>query len=216
MGLFGKTPDLADQKTQVQEWTRKIRKEGLTLDRQIRGIQREEEKLKKCLKEAARKGDKDVCRIYAQGLIRSKKAISKIYTSKAQLNSIQLHMKEQLAVLKSVGAFKQSTEVLQAIQELCKLPQIAAAMREMSKEMMKAGVLEEMVQESFEGLEDADLEEAADEEVDNVLWQLTAGQLGKAPVAASHDLPANSAHAAAESDEEALDNMQSRLEALRN
>lgn len=60
------------------------------------GIQREEEKIKRSLKDAAKKGDKDVCRVYAKELVRSKKAIGKLYTSKAHLNSIQMHMKEQL------------------------------------------------------------------------------------------------------------------------
>ena len=62
------------------------------------GIKREEEKIKRSIKEAAKKGDKDVCLVYAKELIRSKKAINKIYTSKAHLNSIQMHMKEQLGI----------------------------------------------------------------------------------------------------------------------
>lgn len=65
------------------------------------GIKREEEKIKRSLKEAAKKGDKDVCRIYAKELIRSKKAVSKIYASKAHLNSIQMHMQEQLGLASS-------------------------------------------------------------------------------------------------------------------
>ena len=66
-------------------------------------IKREEEKIKRSIKEAAKKGDKDVCRIYAKELVRSKKAITKIYTSKAHLNSIQLHMKEQLGKSQSIS-----------------------------------------------------------------------------------------------------------------
>lgn len=60
------------------------------------GIQREEEKIKRSLKEAASKNDKQVCTILAKEIIRSRKAISKIYTSKAHLNSVQLQMKNQL------------------------------------------------------------------------------------------------------------------------
>ena len=41
--------------------------------------------------------------------------------------------------------------------------------------MMKAGIIEEMVEETMEGLEDDDLEEAADTEVEKVLWELTKG-----------------------------------------
>ena len=41
--------------------------------------------------------------------------------------------------------------------------------------MMKAGIIEEMVEDTMEGLEDDDLEEAADTEVEKVLWELTKG-----------------------------------------
>jgi len=62
----------------------------------LTGIQREEEKIKRSLKEAAKKGDKDVCRILAKQVIKSRKAVNKIYTSKAHINSVQLQMKNQL------------------------------------------------------------------------------------------------------------------------
>jgi charged multivesicular body protein 3 len=48
------------------------------------------------MKEAAKKGDRDVCIILAKEIIHSRKAISKIYTSKAHINSISMQMKNQL------------------------------------------------------------------------------------------------------------------------
>lgn len=60
------------------------------------GIQREEEKVKRSMKEAAKKGDRAVCVILAKEVLRARKAITKIQTSKAHLNSIQLQMKNQL------------------------------------------------------------------------------------------------------------------------
>ena len=45
-----------------QEWNKRLRKEGYTLDRQINGIKREELKVTRSIKEAAKKGDKDVCK----------------------------------------------------------------------------------------------------------------------------------------------------------
>lgn len=75
------------------------------------------------------------------------------------------------AVVKTTGALQKSTQVMQSVQALVKIPEVAATMRELSKEMMKAGILEEMVNETFESLEDQDeLEEAADEEIDNVIY----------------------------------------------
>jgi hypothetical protein len=62
----------------------------------ILAIQREEDKVRHSLKDAAKKGDKGVCTILAKEIIRARKAITKIHTSKAHLNSIQLQMKNQL------------------------------------------------------------------------------------------------------------------------
>lgn len=59
-------------------------------------IQREEEKVKRSIKDAAKKGQKDVCIILAKEMIQSKRAVSKLYASKAQMNSVLLSMKNQL------------------------------------------------------------------------------------------------------------------------
>jgi len=221
MGLFGKSQE-KNPKDMVNEWSHKIRKEGYQLDRQIRAIKREEEKVKISLKEAAKKGDKGVCTILAKEIVRARKAIAKIHTSKAHLNSIQLQMKNQLATLRVAGSLQKSTEVMQAMQSLISVPEVAATMRDLSREMMRAGIIEEMLEETMGTLEDQDeLEEEAQEEVDKVLWELTAGQLGQAPAAVTDTLPATGISEAAGAsavmeDEEELEDMQSRLQALRS
>lgn len=222
MGLFGKSQE-RNPKEMVQEWTSKLRKESYALDRQIRSIQREEDKLKRSLKEAAKKNDKEVCTILAKELIRSRKAVNKIYTSKAHINSVQLQMKNQLATVRVAGSLSKSTEVMTAMQALVKLPEVAASMREMSKEMMKAGIIEEMIDETMESLEDVEeMEEEAQKEIDKVLWEITAGKLGEAPAAPlaaptkEGEGESSRATADAEDEEEDLEAMQSRLQALRS
>ena len=44
----------------------------------------------------------------------------------------------------------QSTEVMQAMQQLVKIPEVAKTMQDMSKEMMKAGILEEMMEDTMD------------------------------------------------------------------
>jgi charged multivesicular body protein 3 len=219
MGLFGKAPD---PKEQVQEWGKKIRKEGNNLDRQINAIKREEMKVTKSLKEAAKKGDKDVCHILAKEIINSRKAVTRLYTAKANLNSVQLQMKGQLATVKIAGALSSSAEVMKSMNALVKLPETQKAMMELSREMMKAGVIEEMLETTMEGLDgEDDMEEAAQEEVDKIILELTTGKLGEAPTAVKDTLPApvaSSAKATEESEESEgeLEEMQNRLEALRS
>ncbi|VVC33464.1 Hypothetical protein CINCED_3A009590 [Cinara cedri] len=140
MGIFGKSPS-ADPKEQVKQWTSTIRKESYKLDRQIRGIQREEEKVKRSMKEAAKKGNKDVCIILAKEILRSRKTINKLYTSKTHMNSIQMQMKNQLSILRMAGSLQKSTEVMQTMHNLIKVPEVAATMRDLSKEMMKVKYL---------------------------------------------------------------------------
>lgn len=156
------------------------------MDRQVRAIRNEEEKVKRSLKQAAAKGDRDTCTILAKEIVRSRKATNRIFTTKAHLNSVQMQMKNQLATLRVAGALAKSSEVMQAMQNLVRVTEISGIMREMSKEMMKAGIIEEMLDETMESVEDTeDLEEEVQSEVDkasilyilnymkiNVLWSI--------------------------------------------
>lgn len=191
------------------------------IDRQIRDIQREEEKVKRSIKDAAKKGQKDVCVILAKEMIQSKRAVTKLYASKAQMNSVLLSMKNQLALVRVAGALQKSTEVMKAMQSLVKIPEIQASMRELSKEMMRAGIIEEMLEDTFESMEDGeDMEEAAEMEVDKILFEITAGALGKAPSKVTDALPetepVGAAAASEDESEEDIEDMQSRLAALRS
>lgn len=81
------------------------------------GIQREEEKVKRSLREAAKKGDKDVCLILAKEILHARKAISKIYVSKAHINSVSMQMKNQLGKLNE-ELFLKSNVLLNCLSQL--------------------------------------------------------------------------------------------------
>ncbi|KAL5283102.1 CHMP3 family protein [Megaselia abdita] len=224
MGLFGKSQQ-KDPKEQVNEWTSKIRKEGYQLDRQIRSIQREEEKVKRTLKQSAAKGDKESCVILAKEIVRARKSINRIHTSKAHLNSIQLQMKNQLATLRVAGSLQKSTEVMQAMQRLVKYPELAGIMQDMSKEMMRAGIIEEMLEETMDSIDESEeMEEEAQSEIDKVLWEITEGKLGEAPLPPEATVASTSSKyqevEEEENDEEEAENelkeMQTRLASLRS
>lgn len=195
------------------------RLEGVKLRYQFLAIQREEEKVKRSLKEAAKKNDKDTCLILAKEIIRARKAISKIYTSKAHINSVMLQMKNQLATLRVAGSLQKSTEVMSAMQRLIRIPEVAQTMQEMSKEMMKAGIIEEMLDETFEDMEDTEeMEEAAQNEIDKVLFEITEGKIGEAPLPPTDtevkEKPTSTEEP--EEDEQEIEEMQSRLAALKS
>ncbi|XP_023210455.1 charged multivesicular body protein 3-like [Centruroides sculpturatus] len=185
----------------------------------ISAIQREEEKAKRSLKDAAKKNNKDVCVILAKEILRSRKAVSRLYASKAQINSVMMNMNQQLATIRLSGSLQKSTDVMKSMQNLIKLPEIAKTMQDLSKEMLRAGIIDEMLEDTLEGMDDQELEDEAQEEVDKVLWELTAGQLGEAPAAVTESLPAEKeaeAESAVDAEDTDVTEMQERLEALRN
>uniref|UniRef100_A0A8C5BMB1 Charged multivesicular body protein 3 n=1 Tax=Gadus morhua TaxID=8049 RepID=A0A8C5BMB1_GADMO len=90
-----------------------------------------------------------------------------------------------------------------------------------SKIRKEMRVIDRQIRDTFESMEDGeDMEEAAEEEVDKILFDITAGALGKAPSKVTDALPemeAQGATAASEDEsEEDIEEMQSRLAALRS
>ncbi|KAG5285161.1 hypothetical protein AALO_G00000210 [Alosa alosa] len=225
MGLFGKTSE-KPPKDLINEWSLKIRKEMRVIDRQIRDIQREQEKVKRSIKDAAKKGQKDVCVVLAKEMIQSKRAVSKLYASKAQMNSILLSMKNQLSLLRVAGALQKSTEVMKAMQNLVKDSKDDTGHHRgnsQGDDERCAGIIEEMLEDTFEGMEDEEeMEEEAEAEVDKILFEITAGALGKAPSKVTDALPepepqgATAASEEEEEEEEDIEEMQTRLAALRS
>lgn len=77
-----------------------------------------------------------------------------------------------------MGHMQKSAVVMKHMNQMMKVPQISAVCQAMSKEMMKAGIIGEMVSDSFEMLDNDDIDELADQEVDKVLFEITEGQFG--------------------------------------
>lgn len=145
-----------------------------------------------------------------------------------QINSAVMGMQHQLASMRMAGSIQSSNEVMIAMQKLVKVPEIMQTMRELSKEMTKAGIIEEMIEETMESIEPEELEEQAavrfitfitgtylthifQEEVDKVLWEVTQGELGKAPSAVTDELTSEEAEFRRQADQ-----MVSQLEAAKS
>ncbi|KAG2228301.1 hypothetical protein INT45_011093 [Circinella minor] len=201
----------------VKKWRQEIRSQQRMIQRQIQAIDAEEAKVKKSIKQVAKKGDTKICKMLAKELIRSQQHKDRLYTSKAQLNSIIMQLEHQLATIKVAGTLQRSGEVMKLVNQLVRLPELSQTMQQMSMEMTKAGLMDEMINDTMEMMDDDDIEEAADEEVNNVLYQITDGMLGEAGnVGPALD---KKPEVQIEEDEEEegpeLDMMQKRLQALK-
>ncbi|KNZ53654.1 hypothetical protein VP01_3173g3 [Puccinia sorghi] len=182
--LYGPSPE-----ERVRKWQAKIRTEERQMDREIRGIESAQNKVKIQLKQLAAKNDLKNCKMLAKEIVRSNKQKDRLYTSKARLNSIRMQLQHQLATLKISGTLQKSTEIMKLSNSLMKLPELNKTMQEMSKEMMKvrwnrsmrAGIMSEMMEDAIDTLDEdeEELEEEAEAEVQNVLFSITDGKLGQ-------------------------------------
>ncbi|XP_074561931.1 vacuolar protein sorting-associated protein 24 homolog 1-like isoform X4 [Curcuma longa] len=175
-----------DPQQQLREWQRRLRQEGRNIDRQIRDVQREEKNVQKAIKEAAKRNDMASAKSLAKEIVRSRRAVNRLYENKAQLNSVSMHLGELVATARTVGHLSKSAEVMKLVNNLMKAPEVAATMQEFSKEMTKAGVMEEMVNDAVDtALDSEDIEEEIEEEVDKVLAAIAGETISELPDATS-------------------------------
>jgi len=203
-----------DPKEQVRKWKQSMRGEQRKVDRQIRDIQREEAKVKRSIKDAAKRGHDSECKMLAKEIVRARKVQTRLHTSKAHMNSVVMQMENQLAQQKLTGHVAKSTEIMKMMNKLTKVSQIAEVMQGMQKEMCKAGVIEEMVDDAFEMMEDQN-EEEADEEVERVMTELAADATSGMQSAPTQQPAAQQEQAADEEEEEDMELMRSRLAQLK-
>ena len=209
--MFGwsKAPD---PKEQVKEWKKQMRGEERKLDRQIQKIKNEETKVKQSIKQAAKRGDMSTAKLLAKEIVRSRKAVSRLHTSKAQMNSVVMQMQNQMAQQKVMGHMVKSTQIMGAMNRLVKIGDISQTMQAMQQEMCKAGLIEEMVDDSMEALDDDDDDDAADEEVDKVMQELNADTFANSSSAPTRQVQQQEA---AEEDDAEEEQMRARLQELR-
>ena len=201
----------------MRKWQSELRKEQRAVDRQIRDIERTRKSVEKDVRAAAKRGDTKSCRILAREMVRAKSTVARLYTNKANLNSVGLKLGEQLATVSAVGHLEKIASVMAAMSKLMNQGEMAKSLAEMSREMMKAGVIEEMVNDGIESaLDEEDLEEEADAEVAKVLADVAGDMLKDLPGMESvASLVQAKEEPAAQQEEEEMDGLRERLAAVR-
>lgn len=203
-----------------------IRSNTRKLDRDMNQLKVLDQKTRQYILAASKRGQRNPSqakqaaqesRTFAKELIRIRKQSSRLATSKAQLQSVQMQVNEAFSVRKIEGSIKASTGIMKDVNTLVRLPELTGTMRELSQELMKAGIIEEMVGDS---LPDDDLLEGEDEEaeseVDKVLGEILQGKLPKAKVDEKPVEEPGVPEEDLEDQEATLEQMRGRLEALKS
>lgn len=221
-----------DPNAQMRKCNALIRTNIRKLDRDINQVKQAEIKTKNLILAADKRAQRNPAqaqqaareaRLFAKELVRIRKTSSRLVTSKAQLNSVQMQVNEAFAVRKIEGSIRASVGIMRDVNTLIRLPELAVTMRDLGEELMKAGVIEEMVDETLPQDDIFEDEEAeAEGEVDKVLGEILKGRMEKtgtlpsAPIAQEPIAAAPVEEEEEEDNEAMMDQMRNRLEALRS
>ena len=115
-------------------------------------------------------------RILAGDIVRTRKSVARMRTVAAQLDSIELQIREQHSVRKIQDSMKNATGIMQTVNSLVRIPQHSAVMRQLSKELMKAGIIQEMTDDMIPEAELEDLDEGTEAEIAQVLSECLGPQ----------------------------------------
>ncbi|CAF0918361.1 unnamed protein product [Rotaria sp. Silwood1] len=220
MSFFDKRTPYEKAKEQTREISKQIRHEKRQLDRQINQSDREIQRLSIDIRKHAASNNKDALRTLAKAIVKIKHDKSHLYSAKANLDTIDNAVKNQLANVKITGIMQKSNEIARSMAQLMKVGQLQAITTQFSKEFIKMGIMGEMMNEAVDAAMDNDeLEEETDEEIAKVLDEVLAGKLGKLPsvaVGGTTMKETETAAAAAVDIDSEEDEMERRLQALRS
>ncbi|CAR30933.1 hypothetical protein ZYGR_0P02370 [Zygosaccharomyces rouxii] len=221
-----------DPKEQNRKIKMTLRRNGRSIDKSLRDLSILQTKTQQLIKKSAKKNDVKTVKLYARELYQINKQYDRMYTSKAQLDSVGMKIEEAFRMRILSNQMADSAGLMREVNSLVKLPQLQSTMVELEKELMKAGIISEMVDDTTEVVQqegDGEMDEEIDEEVNKIVEQYTSNKFDKVDNAPQTELPTTTDSTKQEEqereipenqiDEEAdnmLNDMKERLRALQN
>lgn len=166
-----------DPKEQHRKIKASLRKNGRQIDRNINELQALQRKTKELIKRSAKQNDLKAVRVYAKELYQINKQYTRMYTSKAQLDSITMKVEEAYKMKNLTNSMSVSTGIMKEMNSLVRLPQLQTTVIELEKELMKAGIMTEMVDDTFENLdmnEEDEMNEEVEEQTNKIIEEYTS------------------------------------------
>lgn len=168
-----------DPKEQHRKLKSILRKNDRQLSKSLNELSSLKAKTQQLIKQAAKQNDIKTVRLYAKELYHVNKQYNRMYTSKAQLQSVGMKIEECFQMNKLQDKMAQSAVLMRDVNSLVRLPQLRGTMIELEKELVKSGIITEMMDDTMEPYEDVEEEEEVNEQVEQIVAQYTSEKLDK-------------------------------------
>jgi charged multivesicular body protein 2A len=157
----------------VKEQQRLLKRSIRQLDRERKGLERQEAKLVQDIKAKAKAGQMKSVKIMAKDLVRLRKHQEKFLNLSSQLQAINLQMTTMTSQQALVTSMKQATKAMTRLNRQVKLPALQKTMMEFQRESEKMEMQSEMMGEAIDdAMEDEEDEEDEERIVNQVLDEL--------------------------------------------
>lgn len=224
MMFFSSSTPKQDPVDLAKEWKRNLQKESRKIDRDILGIKRQEDRAMKECRALVKANRLSAAKILAKEVANTRKTVERMYTAKAQLNSVATHLQTSISLMKMQGCMTKSAEVMAAMNKLVNVKEIRETMQTMAREMEKTGLVDEIIGDTLDSMDSDAIDSAADLEVDRIITEITTGVLAPAssapttglknPQQAAQKQSATETNQKAESGDLSTEELLSRLQAL--
>lgn len=139
------------------------------IEREIRDLDRAEEKAKTEARVSAKKGDMAGAKIMAAEVVRIRNAKEHLLRTKSHLSSVSLRTHEMQAMVTQVDAIKVGAKAMHQANAQMSPAQLAAVMKEFDKQNTTAELQSQMLDDMFD---DPDMDQEADAAVNQIFDEL--------------------------------------------
>lgn len=166
---------MINAKLKAKEWQWKLEQEAKTLDREIKKIQKSEEKLRKEIADQAAKGNVSSVQLLAKSVVKSRKTVQRLERTKVSLYGVKLQLDTSIATMSTAMSLRLSSDLMMQMNAIARTPEISQTMEVMRREMAKCADAEDRMEEAL--MMDGEEEDAA-VEVQRVLEEMALDQMG--------------------------------------
>jgi len=167
--LFGKRKTPQEQ---MREQQRLVQRSIREIDRERMSLQANEKKTIIEIKKLAKQGQVPAAKILAKDLVRTRAYITKMYTMRAQLQTVHMQLTTMKTTAAMNSAMAGATKAMMRMNKKMNLPAMQKITMEFQKQNEMMGMKEEMINDTLDEMADEDEDEESEEVINATLEEI--------------------------------------------
>jgi len=167
--LFGKRKTPQEQ---MREQQRLVQRSIREIDRERMALQQNEKKTIIEIKKLAKQGQVPAAKILAKDLVRTRSYITKMYTMRAQLQTVSMQLTTMKTTAAMNSAMAGATKAMMRMNAKMNLPAMQKITMEFQKQNEIMGMKEEMINDTLEDMAEDDEDEESEDVINQTLEEI--------------------------------------------